>query len=43
MLDQILTITNTTAKYWQPFAVTSPGGIAFSGYLCRQESEKLGM
>lgn len=43
MLDQILAITDTTARYWQPFAVTSPGGIDFSGYLCRQESDKLGM
>ncbi len=43
MLHQILAITDTTARYWQPFAVTSPGGIGFSGYICRQESEKLGM
>jgi hypothetical protein len=43
MLHQILAITDTTARYWQPFAVTSPRGIPFSGYLCRQESEKLGL
>ncbi|MCB0062293.1 MAG: hypothetical protein KDE19_09265 [Caldilineaceae bacterium] len=43
MLDQILAITDTTARYWQPFQVTSPGGIPFAGYLCRQESEKLGL
>ncbi len=43
MLDQILAITDTSARYWQPFNVTSPGGIAFAGYLCRQESEKLGL
>jgi hypothetical protein len=43
MLDQITTITHVSAKYWQPFSVTSPGGIPFSGYVCRQESEKLGM
>lgn len=43
MLHQILAITDTTARYWQPFAVTSPGGIPFSGYICRQESEKLGL
>ncbi len=43
MLDQILAITDTSARYWQPFNVTSPGGIEFAGYLCRQESEKLGL
>lgn len=43
MLDQITAITNVATKYWQPFEATSPGGIHFSGYLCRQESEKLGM
>ncbi|MEZ4869590.1 MAG: hypothetical protein R3C14_50160 [Caldilineaceae bacterium] len=43
MLEQILAITDTSAKYWQPFDVTSPGGIPFAGYLCRQESERLGM
>jgi len=42
-LDQITAITNVSAKHWQPFEATSPGGIAFSGYLCRHESEKLGM
>ena len=42
-LDQVTAITNAAAKHWQPFAVTSPGGIPFSGYVCRQESEKLGM
>lgn len=43
MLDQILAITQTTSRYWQPFSATSPGGIPFAGYLCRQESEKLGL
>ena len=43
MLDQIIAITDVGAKHWQPFDATSPGGIAFSGYLCRQESDKLGM
>ncbi len=43
MLDQILAITDTTARYWQPFSTTSPGGIEFAGYLCRQGSEKLGL
>ncbi|MEZ4714333.1 MAG: hypothetical protein R3A44_44545 [Caldilineaceae bacterium] len=43
MLDQIISITGVNAKYWQPFAATSPGGIHFSGHLCRHESDKLGM
>jgi len=43
MLDEIVSITGVPAKYWQPFATTSPGGIPFAGYVCRQESEKLGM
>ncbi len=43
MLDQITAITQVGARYWQPFAVTSPGGIPFAGYICRHESEKLGM
>ncbi|MEZ4673880.1 MAG: hypothetical protein R2932_06490 [Caldilineaceae bacterium] len=43
MLNQILAITDTAARTWQPFNVTSPGGIPFAGYLCRQESEKLGL
>ncbi|MEW5989215.1 MAG: hypothetical protein AB1791_21530 [Chloroflexota bacterium] len=43
MLDQIIAITNVSAKHWQPFEITSPGGIPFAGYLCRQESEKLGL
>ncbi len=42
MLDQIISITGVAAKYWQPFETTSPGGIRFGGYVCRQESEKLG-
>ncbi|MBI3764706.1 MAG: hypothetical protein HY260_22935 [Chloroflexi bacterium] len=43
MLDQITSITTVPPKYWQPFDATSPGGVAFTGYVCRQESEKLGM
>ena len=43
MLDQITLITDSSPRYWQPFEVVSPGGIPFGGYLCRQESEKLGM
>jgi len=42
-LDQITAITDASAKHWQPFDAVSPGGIPFSGYLCRQESDKLGM
>ncbi len=42
-LDQIVAITDVSAKHWQPFEATSPGGIRFAGYLCRQESDKLGM
>jgi len=43
MLDQIIAITDVSARHWQPFEVTSPGSIHFAGYLCRQESDKLGM
>lgn len=43
LLDQISAITEVSARHWQPFDATSPGGIAFAGYLCRQESDKLGM
>lgn len=43
MLEQIIAITSVSAKHWQFFEVVSPGGIPFAGYLCRQESEKLGM
>ena len=43
MLEQIAAITTVSARYWQPFETVSPGGHAFSGYLCRQESEKFGM
>ena len=43
MLEQITAITGVSARYWQDFATVSPGGHAFSGYLCRQESEKFGM
>ena len=42
-LDQITAITDANARHWQPFDAVSPGGIPFSGYLCRQESDKLGM
>lgn len=43
MLDQIVSITEVSARQWQAFNVVSPGGIPFSGYVCRQESAKLGM
>ena len=43
MLDQITSITTVPAKHWQPFEAASPGGLPFAGYVCRQESEKLGM
>jgi hypothetical protein len=43
MLEQIISITGVSKRRWQPFDVVSPGGIPFSGYLCRDESEKLGM
>ena len=43
MLENIVAITTVSARYWQPFETVSPGGHAFSGYLCRQESEKFGM
>jgi hypothetical protein len=43
MLEQIITITGVTGRHWQAFSVTSPGGIPFSGYVCRHESEKLGL
>jgi hypothetical protein len=42
-LDPITAITNASVRHWQPFDAVSPGGIPFSGYLCRQESDKLGM
>lgn len=41
-LEEIVTITEVAARHWQPFEVTSPGGIRFAGYLCRQESDRLG-
>ena len=43
MVDQISAITGVNARYWQAFETVSPGGHTFSGYLCRQESEKFGM
>ena len=42
-LDQIVDITSVSAKHWQPFEVTSPGGIPFAGFLSRHESERYGM
>lgn len=41
-LETIIGITGVVRKHWQDFSVTSPGGIDFAGYLCRQESERLG-
>ena len=43
MLDQITAITNVSAKNWQPFDLITPGGIPFAGYVCRHESDKLGL
>jgi len=43
MLEQIIAVTNVSPRHWQPFTAVSPGGISFSGYVCREESEKLGM
>ncbi len=43
MLAHITAITGIGSRYWEPFRVTSPGGIPFAGYVCRQESDKLGM
>src|SRR5881628_1386356 len=44
MLDQITSITQVGPKYWNVFEALSPQrGIAFGGYVCRQESDKLGM
>ena len=42
-LEQITAIADVGARHWQPFDATSPGGIPFSGFPCRQESDKLGM
>ena len=43
MLEQIVAITGVAPRHWQPFTAVSPGGISFAGYVCREESEKLGM
>ena len=43
MLEEIVAITNVGPRYWQAFETVSPGGHTFSGYLCRQESEKFGL
>jgi len=41
-LETIAGITGVGSKHWQDFSATSPGGVNFAGYLCRQESEWLG-
>lgn len=41
-LEAIVGVTGVSRKHWQDFDVTSPGGVHFAGYLCRQESEWLG-
>ena len=41
-LETIVGSTGVSRKHWQEFSVTSPGGVNFAGYLCRQESERLG-
>lgn len=43
MLDQIIQITGVKKKYWNAFDVTTDGGHHLEGWLCREESERLGM
>ena len=44
MLDQIVQITGVSnKKYWNEFDVTTDGGNKIAGWLCREESERLGM
>ncbi len=42
MLDTIVQISGVSPKHWNDFEATSPGGIPFAGYVCRQESDWLG-
>jgi len=41
-LGRIVSLTGVGPKHWQDLSATSPGGIPFAGYLCRQESDWLG-
>jgi len=41
-LETVVSITGVGSKHWQDFEARSPGGIHFSGFLCRQESDWLG-
>lgn len=43
MLEQIIQITGVNKKYWNEFDVTTDGGNHIAGWLCREESERLGM
>jgi len=43
MLDQVISITGVAKKYWTAFSVVSPRGVPFEGWVCQQESDKLGM
>lgn len=42
-LDQIIQITGVNKKYWNEFDVTTDAGNHIAGWLCREESERLGM
>lgn len=42
-LDRIIQITAVNRKYWNEFDVTTDGGNQVAGWLCREESERLGM
>jgi len=42
-LETIVQISGVGPKHWNAFEVTSPGGLPFAGYVCRQESAWLGM
>lgn len=42
-LDQIVQITSVNRKYWNEFDATTDGGNRIAGWLCREESERLGM
>lgn len=43
MLDRIVQITGVNKKYWNEFDVTTDAGNHIAGWLCREESERLGM
>lgn len=41
-MDLATSLTGVAAKYWQPFAVTTPGGIPFAGLICLAENAWMG-